>query len=79
MSYLPRFQFALLSLVIIIFALTALGGEAAATNSRCKHLTPDKMALCQQKSKVNANKPVMKAKPNSKHGIDAKDLLWLLL
>ena len=74
-----RDRFVLLSLSMLIYALPTLNVEAATSAIGCKHLSPDKMALCQQKSKVKLNKLHEKPKPGGRHGIDAKDLLWLIL
>lgn len=68
----------LLSLSVLIFALPTANAQAATLASGCKHLSPDKIALCQKKSKVKMNKSHEKLKPDKKPGLDAKDLIWLL-
>ncbi len=79
MPYSPRLPMALCALVIILFTQTNLIGQAVAAGTSCKHLSPDKMTLCQQKFKTTSKTLQKKPKPNAKPGIDAKDLLWLLL
>jgi len=78
MPQLPHFRIILLSLSMLIIAPTA-NTQAATMATGCKHLSPDKMAVCQQKSKVKVNKLHEKAKPDKRPGFDAKDLIWLLL
>ena len=77
----PHFRFVLLSLSVMFFALPTANTQAATSASGCRHLSPDKMALCQQKSKAKAkmNKLHEQPKPDKKRGFDAKDLIWLLL
>ena len=70
-----HFRFVLLGLVVIILALPTASVEAANSTNKCKHMSPQKMAICQQKAKVDLNKGAKKSKP----GFDAKQLLWLLL
>jgi hypothetical protein len=79
MPYSPRLTMALCGLVIILFTQTTLSGQAVAAGTSCKHISPDKMTLCQQKFKTTGKTLQKKPKPTAKPGIDAKDLLWLLL
>ena len=74
-----HFRFVLLSLAVMILALPSVSVEAATSANKCKHLSPQKMAVCQQKAKTDMNKPGKGQMQKPKSGIDAKDLLWLLL
>lgn len=73
-----RLFFALLSSAALVVAIL-VGSGVAVGATRCKHLSPQKMAACQQLHTVDKKQNVKKSKPNSKPGFDGKDLLWLLL
>ena len=79
MTFPPSLRLAFLSFFIAIVALPASNSEAATTANLCKHLSPQKMAVCQQKAKAVTKKDDKKLKPNSKPLITPVDILMFLL
>ena len=79
MIFSPSLRLAFLSFSIAIIALPASNSEAATTVNICKHLSPQKMAACQQKAKAEMKKDDKKLKQNSKPLITPADILMFLL
>ena len=79
MNFPPSLRLAFLSLAIATIALPASSSAAATTANLCKHLSPQKMAACQQKAKAEVKKDNKKLKPNSKPLITPVDILMFLL
>ena len=79
MTFSPNIRLGLLSLALAIIALPASNSQAATTANLCKHLSPQKMAMCQQKAKAEVKKDNKKLKPNSKPLITPVDILMFLL
>ncbi len=79
MTPLPSMRLGFLSLALALIALPAPSSQAATSANLCKHLTPQKMALCQQKAKVDVKKVDKKSKPIAKPLITPVDILMFLL
>ena len=79
MIFSPSLRLAFFTLAVAIVALPASNSEAASTANLCKHLSPQKMAVCQQKAKAVTKKDDKKLKPNSKPLITPVDILMFLL
>ncbi len=79
MTPLPSMRLGFLSLALAIIALPAPSSQAATTANLCKHLSPQKMAACQQKPKGAVKKVDKKTKPNAKPLITPVDILMFLL
>ena len=79
MTPLPSIRLGFLSLTLALIALPTPSSHAATNTNLCKHLSPQKMALCQQKAKVDVKKVDKKSKTNAKPLITPVDILMFLL
>ena len=79
MTPLPSMRLGFLSFALALSALPAPSSQATANANLCKNLSPQKMALCQQKAKVDVKKVDRKLKPNAKPLITPVDILMFLL
>ena len=76
---LPSLHSGFLSLALALISLPASSSHAAANVNVCKHLSPQKMLLCQQKIQVDVKKVDKKSKPSAKPLITPVDILMFLL
>lgn len=79
MTPLPSMRLGFLSLALALSALPSPSSQAATNANLCKNLSPQKMAVCQQKAKADVKKVDKKSKPNAKPLITPVDILMFLL